>query len=398
MSASRTTRRPSERLPEITELLTFIVASDEQSLSRAAATLHVSGAAVAKRLDNLEAVLGRKLLQRGNRGVRLTEPGRDLYLRAERLVADAKALLDRTRPGTGPKLAGIEALLKRPAARSPEALAAELERLLERVFDTVSLGIIVQRIPGGVFLEVNAALCAMLEYPREALIGHSSVDLGLWESVDAREEAYAQLAEAGRAACTLLTRSGAPLAVDIVFERMTVANHDLALTFVSDVTREDALEQRLRTGDRRSALLLELAEMVLDRRRSDTVLTAALRAVKAELRVSEVAVVVFRKGSERGQVLSALGSSERLGEIAQRHRQVWEAAEEVPVDLEAATDPDDKRRRPRRATGIKIPGPRAELRVLLTRDGVGATLGSDDGTFLRSIARMIMRVLDAPAG
>lgn len=396
MSASGTTRRPSERLPEIAELLTFVVASDEQSLARAAATLHVSGAAVAKRLDNLEAILGRKLLQRGNRGVRLTEPGRELYLQAERLVADAKALLDRTQPGTDTKLAGIQALLKRPAARSPEALAAELERLLERLFDAVSLGIIVQRLPDGVFLEVNAALCVMLEYPREELLGRSSLDLGLWESVGARDEAYARLAEAGRAACTLRTRSGAPLPVDIVFERITVANHDLVLTVVADVTREDELEQRLRASDRRSALLLQLAEMVLDRRSRDAVLTAALRAVKAELRVSEAAIVVFGKGSDRGQVLSALGSAERLGELARRHRHVWEAAE-FPVELDAATDRDDKRHRPRRATGIKIPGPRAELRVLLTGAAGGVTLGTDDLTFLRSVARMVMRVLDAPA-
>jgi PAS domain S-box-containing protein len=396
MSASGTPRRPSERLPEIAELLTFVVASDEQSLARAAATLHVSGAAVAKRLDNLEAILGRKLLQRGNRGVRLTEPGRELYLRAEQLVADAKALLDRTQPGSGAKLAGIEALLKRPAARSPEALAAELERLLERLFDAISLGIIVQRVPDGVFLEVNAALCEMLEYPREELLGRSSVDLGLWESVGVREDAYARLAEAGRAAGSLRTRSGASLRVDIAFQRMTVANHDLALTVVADVTREDELEQRLRASDRRSALLLDLAEMVLDRRRRDTLLAAALRAVKAELRVSEVAVVIFRKGSERGEVLSALGSAERLGEIARQHRHVWEAAE-LPVELDAATDHDDKRRRPRRAIGIKIPGPRAELRVLLTRAAAGATLRTDDLTFLRSIARLVMRVLDAPA-
>jgi PAS domain S-box-containing protein len=378
-----------ERLPEITELLTFIVASDEQSLSRAAATLHVSGAAVAKRLDNLEAILGRKLLKRGNRGVRLTDSGRELYLPAERLVAGAKALLDRTQEGTNGKLAGIQALLKRPAARSPEALAAELERLLERLFDAVSLGISVQRVSDGLFLEVNDALCAMLEYPRDELLGHSSLDLGLWESTADREEARARLMETGRATCTLRTRSAASLRVDVVSERLTVANQDLSLTVVADVTREHELEQRLIAGDRRSALLLELAEMVLDRQRGEAVLAATLRAVKAELGLSEVAIVVFPSGSERGQVLSALGSAERLGEIARKHRQAWEGAEFL-VEL----DGDDKRRGPRHATGIRIPGPRAEPRVLLTRAATGATLGSDDLTFLHSITRMIVRVLD----
>lgn len=381
-------QRKFERLPEITELLTFIVASDEQSLSRAAARLHISGAAVAKRLDNLEAILGRKLLQRGNRGVRLTAAGRELYLPAEQLVEGARAVLDSTRPAAGGKLAGIQALLKRPAARSPEALAAELERLLERLFDVVPVGIAVQRLPDGTFLEVNDAFCTMVGYPRRELVGQSSSDLGLWISAEERERASSQMAETGRAECRrtrIRTASDAAIRVDVVSERMTVANQQLVLTVVADVTHETDLEQRLVTGDRRCSLLLELAEMALGSARRDALLAAALRAVKSELGFSDVAVVAFRDGDEPGEVLRALGAGKQLGEIARLHRQVWEGAEFL-TELDAAA-----------TMCVSIPGSRAEPRVLLARAARDAELSDDDRGFLRSIARMIARVLDAPA-
>jgi len=57
--------RPPERLPELLELLTFVTAVDERSIRRAARRLHMSPAGIAKRLDNLEAILQERLLVRG---------------------------------------------------------------------------------------------------------------------------------------------------------------------------------------------------------------------------------------------------------------------------------------------------------------------------------------------
>jgi DNA-binding transcriptional LysR family regulator len=115
------------RLPEIAELATFVAAAQTGSLSRAASLLHLSAPAVAKRLDKLETVLGRKLLLRSPRGVQLTPAGRLFYEPAERLLADAVALLGNTEP----------AVARQP---SPEAVLAEVEDRLHRALVIVRAG------------------------------------------------------------------------------------------------------------------------------------------------------------------------------------------------------------------------------------------------------------------
>ena len=88
------------RLPEVIELQTFVTASDERSIRRAALLLRLSPAAVGKRLDNLEAVVGCTLLERGPRGIRPTAAGASFYPRARRILADAFGLLDVAATGT----------------------------------------------------------------------------------------------------------------------------------------------------------------------------------------------------------------------------------------------------------------------------------------------------------
>lgn len=169
------------RLPETLELLTFLVAADEQSLARAGRRLHVSAAAVAKRLDNLEAVLGCRLLHRGPRGVQLTEDGRRAYGRAERLVADARALLGDAEDGfAGSELSGIRQLLDRESPRSAPALLAELEDLFDHILGSVSDGIAIQHASDGRLLVVNDAFCEIVGHPRVELVYRTPVEFTFW--------------------------------------------------------------------------------------------------------------------------------------------------------------------------------------------------------------------------
>jgi DNA-binding transcriptional LysR family regulator len=215
--------RRLDRLPEITELLTFVIAADEQSLSRAASRLHLTAAAIAKRLDNLEAVIGQKLLDRGPRGVRLTPEGRGLYPRAEQLVEASQALLEQPWSPSRARLSGLHALLHRPAARSAEALAAELELLVEDIFNVAPAGIALVRITDETLIEMNDAFCGLVGYPREELLGRPSVELDLWASLDQPE----------RAGVAVRTGSGEVRKLDMRGRRIKLAQHDILLVAVS---------------------------------------------------------------------------------------------------------------------------------------------------------------------
>jgi DNA-binding transcriptional LysR family regulator len=87
------------RAPDIEELRTLCAAAELGSLGRAALRLHASQPALSKRLSNLEAMAGVKLLERSAQGVKLTPAGRQLYDEARKLIDQA----DRV----GETLAGI---------------------------------------------------------------------------------------------------------------------------------------------------------------------------------------------------------------------------------------------------------------------------------------------------
>ena len=78
-------RRPAD----IEELRTLCAAAELGSLGRAAIRLHASQPALSKRLANLEALAGAKLLERSTQGVKLTPAGRRLYEEAHKLLEQA---------------------------------------------------------------------------------------------------------------------------------------------------------------------------------------------------------------------------------------------------------------------------------------------------------------------
>jgi LysR family transcriptional regulator, glycine cleavage system transcriptional activator len=67
--------------PTIQELLAFDAVARHESLTRAAISLCVSTSAVSKHISSLESYLGRPLLEKQGRGVRLTTAGREYLAR-----------------------------------------------------------------------------------------------------------------------------------------------------------------------------------------------------------------------------------------------------------------------------------------------------------------------------
>lgn len=111
----------------------LIALADHGGFGRAAQSLHITQAALSRRIKNLEAFLGVKLVERTTRSVALTAIGRDFVPQARRLLGDLEATLVDIRE-TGKALRGdvtiacvptvgvqfLPAIVKRYAARHPE--------------------------------------------------------------------------------------------------------------------------------------------------------------------------------------------------------------------------------------------------------------------------------------
>jgi len=73
----------------------FIAIADQGGFGRAAESLHITQTALSRRVQNLEAFLGVKLVERTTRSVSLTAIGRDFLPQARRLLTDlASALVE----------------------------------------------------------------------------------------------------------------------------------------------------------------------------------------------------------------------------------------------------------------------------------------------------------------
>jgi len=111
----------------------LIAIADHGSFQRGAESLHITQAALTRRLQNLEAFLDVKLVERSTRSVALTRLGEDFLPRARRLLAELSAALAEIRE-TGKSMRGdvtiaciqtagvhyLPAIVKRYAALHPE--------------------------------------------------------------------------------------------------------------------------------------------------------------------------------------------------------------------------------------------------------------------------------------
>ena len=76
---------------------TFLSVARLGSLSKAAEELHLTPAGVGKHIDDLEGIIGKKLLVRDTKGVKLTEYGRHFIDESHVLIKLSEEIIERTR-------------------------------------------------------------------------------------------------------------------------------------------------------------------------------------------------------------------------------------------------------------------------------------------------------------
>ncbi len=74
-------------------LQAFVAIAEQASFQKAADTLYITQTALTRRLQNLEALLGVKLIERTTRSVAMTQLGSDFFPQARRLLADLENAL-----------------------------------------------------------------------------------------------------------------------------------------------------------------------------------------------------------------------------------------------------------------------------------------------------------------
>lgn len=83
---------------EVEQLRALATLAEELSFTRAARRLGVAQPALSARISRMERRLGRQLVERSTRSVRITAAGLDLLARAEPMLAEAAPLCPEAEP------------------------------------------------------------------------------------------------------------------------------------------------------------------------------------------------------------------------------------------------------------------------------------------------------------
>jgi PAS domain S-box-containing protein len=146
----------------------------------------------------------------------------------------------------------------------------ESEEKFHKAFDTSPNVLAITTLGSDSFIEVNAAFERLTGYRRDAVIGHTAVDLGLWMDVARREQLLQQL-RAGETVhdeeMTLRTRDGTLRTVLLSADLLVIDETPCVIASWLDISDQRELEQRLRESVER------LAET--DRRKDEFLATLA---------------------------------------------------------------------------------------------------------------------------
>jgi PAS domain S-box-containing protein len=379
-----------DRLPEIAELHTFLLAADARSLSGAARRLHLSPAAVAKRLDNLEAVLGYPLLKRGPRGVDMTPAGRAFYAQAARVVRGAQNLLDAPDVAATERLSGVRDLFA-SRVRSADLVLADVERLTGFLLDSISAGVVLRRVEDAVVLEANEAFCELVGVPRAELIGRRcpGADDGAYE------DALATLLPGGparRASTVFLTAAGTERAVQAVSRRIDLAGEDAYLLVIEDVSQLRDMKLRLATRVRRQRTMSRLGSMISSGREVEELLGATLELVHRELSFDSLGLLDIRADGVLDPQLVLGPDGAGLVAVAERYQHTWTRGETV-AELEGVTP--DGTEPSSYVVCVPLPNRRRTSHVLVARGGRTTGIDGDGADLLRSAATLCAAALTA---
>ncbi len=128
--------------------------------------------------------------------------------------------------------------------RAEEALR-ESEEKFSKAFQASPDGICITELETGRFMEVNEGYCRLFDHTREALIGHTPVELGIFENKEERRRFLDALLAQGSVRDMELTtrrRDGQKRLVLASAERMELSTRQCIVSVIDDITDRKRIE------------------------------------------------------------------------------------------------------------------------------------------------------------
>jgi PAS domain S-box-containing protein len=147
-----------------------------------------------------------------------------------------------------------------------EAAQSRSQKLFADIFRVSPAATILSSLEDGRCVDANEAYAKLTGYPREELIGKTTVELNIWLSAEERRRAVVELAQKGHlenVELTLRRKNGEFISTLSSGEIITLDGQRFILSFFFDITEQRRAEQGLRESERRYRLLAENARDVI---------------------------------------------------------------------------------------------------------------------------------------
>ncbi len=155
----------------------------------------------------------------------------------------------------------IAALQQREAERlRAEQALRETEERFARAFGASPAALSISALADGRYLYVNEAFLRLVGYPRDEVVGRTSVDIAFWNDLDDRSQAVSLLKEQGSLRdmeTAVLTRAGERRDILLSLELLDMGGETCLLGFCQDVTERKRAEQAVRDSAAERRMILD---------------------------------------------------------------------------------------------------------------------------------------------
>jgi PAS domain S-box-containing protein len=152
-----------------------------------------------------------------------------------------------------------ETLEQRIAERTAELSASEQK--FATIFERSPIAIGISRLKDNLFADINPAMCELFGYTREEMLGHSSLELGLWIDPSERKRMIEQLEKHGRVTgfeTANRSKSGRRIEISIAAQIVEINRELYLLGQIMDITERKRVEQALAEANAKLEKLFEV--------------------------------------------------------------------------------------------------------------------------------------------
>ncbi len=197
-----------------------------------------------------------------------------------KLKTPAERRLERTRQRLAWSAGGLAALLAaallwnrllawRVRVRTREVHLSEEK--FSKAFRASPDGLAISELETGRYIEINEGYCRLFGFTREEMLGHTSIELGIWQNPRDREQMIAGLKERGEVRnleMQMRTRRGEPRLILLSADAIEIAREHCLVSALHDVTaRKKAEAEREQAMAREQQARIEYTLQLWRRRR-----------------------------------------------------------------------------------------------------------------------------------